>query len=196
MKIYVMQIYITQHLPVENNDKGLVTGLVDQPVSKAGKLLTGLKKSLLSLHFDAVLCSPLIRSIQTIEMCFGKGMIDMIVDKRLLPVDYGEWHDRKKTDVAKVSHLFIDSPFPAGESISSMANRHRDFFQDLKSNHIGKVFLLIGHEGTEVIIKSLCYGDSLYQGIRESGERRVSLDESGHDHNANLMKPPSGPYIL
>lgn len=189
-----MNIYIIQHLPVLNNNLGLVTGLTDQPVCETGECLKNLIKSITPNKYKAVLSSPLIRSIQTIELCFRKDDIEIVIDARFLPVDYGEMHEKKKTDIAKLSPFYVKRQFPGGESFNDMANRYYEALIKAGKIYEGKDVLLVGHEGSEVILRHLCHGASIQDELRRSASARLEELETEVEPNRAFGNPPKGPY--
>jgi len=190
----MINIYIIQHLLVENNIRGIVTGLTNQPVLQTGRCLANLINVIKTIKFDFIICSTLLRSIQTIQLCFSNEHIELIKDNRFLPVDYGSFHSKKKIDVAKVNYQYVTKPFPNGESFNDMALRHHQALKELNNKYEGSNFLLVGHEGTQVILRYLCEGFPLEKGFRESGQSIVKQNLTKLNHESSFSQPPKGPF--
>jgi len=189
-----LRIFVIPHLPVENNLKGIVTGLNDQPVCMTGECLKALTKGIKHQYFEAVISSPLRRSLQTLQLCFNDKRVKTIVDKRVNPVDYGDFHNRLKMQIATVSHRYVSKPFPGGNSFGDMAYRHLSLLKELLPNHPDSDFLLIGHEGTDVVLRFLCEGTPIVQGLKKSLKARQKRASLGITREKSYMRPPKGPF--
>lgn len=133
-------------------------GLTDEPLNEIGLAQAReARKKIGQVHFDAVYASPLDRAITTASIIGAVPKKDVIVDPRIIEVDFGKYEQRKYTALGPAMTLFWALPevFPAPktvETISSMVSRSSDFLKELESKGYENV-LITCHGG---IIRSLC----------------------------------------
>lgn len=112
--------------------------------------------------FDAVYCSPMLRTRQTVE-----GLGEVKIDDRLREISKGKWEGIRKDDPAyveatqrfaamdvdeKVSHVWGDT----GESDTMLAERTAAFLQDALSDAAGKKIVVCSHSAPmRLMIKAL-----------------------------------------
>ena len=85
-------IYLARHGETEWNEKGILQGTMDSPLTKKGILeAETLRDTLKEVVFDKVFCSYLERSRKTAEIiCEGKD-VDIISLDGLQEINYGSW---------------------------------------------------------------------------------------------------------
>lgn len=112
--------------------------------------------------FDAVYCSPMLRTRQTVE-----GLGDAKLDDRLREISKGKWEGVRKDDPAyveateqfaamevdeKVSHVWGET----GESDTMLAERTAAFLRDALSDAAGKRIVVCSHSAPmRLMIKAL-----------------------------------------
>lgn len=153
-----MNIYLTRHGQTRYNKQKLMQGLTDEPLNDVGKAQAKEKASVLKdIKFDAVYASPLYRAKQTASLISGKEMRDIIIDERLIEVDFGKYELKpyyflglKMTLYWIFPELFKHSPETV-EDKSSMVKRAANFLKDLEEKDYQNV-LIVCHGG---IIRAL-----------------------------------------
>lgn len=150
----MMNIYLLRHGISVSNEKRIVCGASDYPLSERGLAqAAAVCAELDKLTFSRVYCSPLQRARQTIAHLKQQIAIESV--PALVELDTGE-----------VSHITVDelyahspryeyqglSPdlkYPAGECLNDMLGRVIGWFIDEKKKWAdGDTILIAGHEGT------------------------------------------------
>ncbi len=102
---------------------------------------------------DLVLCSPLMRALNTARPLAEACGMEPRTDERLRELDFGEWEGRtlaeiREEDPESVS-LFEQDParhgFPDGEPLHKGAERVLGIFVDLHRSHTGRTVLVVAH---------------------------------------------------
>ena len=148
MLVGFMEVYLVRHT-TPNIDKGVCYGRSDIGVAdtflaevKAVKeKLPGLKKNIVFYS------SPLRRCYQLAEQLTDK---EIIVDDRLLELDFGDWELKKwdeieKEPLHKWMNDFVEESCPNGESYVELDKRVQSFFEELKASD--NVKIVITHAG-------------------------------------------------
>lgn len=149
-----MNIYLLRHGISEANEKRLVCGASDYPLSTRGLAQAeAICEQLNTLNYTRIYCSPLQRAKQTIEHLKNKN--STIIVPELVELDTGD-----------VSHITVDelyshspeyryqglSPnlrYPRGESLNEMLTRVIGWYEIEKIKWTDSDSVLIaGHEGT------------------------------------------------
>lgn len=162
-----MKIWITRHGQTNLNKKKLMQGLTDEPLNETG--IEQAKKGRTNIgdvKFDAVYASPLGRAITTASIIGGVPKEDVIVDERIIEVDFGKYEQKPYAAMGIAMTLYWALPeiFPAPktvEPISSMVARSQSFLRELEQKDYENV-LIVCHGG---IIRALCG----YLGDRKNG---------------------------
>ena len=164
-----MNVYITRHGETRYNKVELMQGLTDEPLSEVGiRQAHETRETLKDLKFDAVYASPLIRARQTASIVGNIPEEDLIIDERIIEVDFGKYELKpyRKLGVAMTLYWALPEIFPAPktvESVKSMVARSRSFIEDLKKKDYENV-LIVCHGG---IIRALCgVLENRFKGIR------------------------------
>lgn len=164
-----MKIWVTRHGQTNLNKNKLMQGLTDEPLNDTGrsqaeavgKLIDGVK-------FDAVYASPLDRAIETASIISGTPRENIIVEPRIIEVDFGKYECRKYTFLGLVMTAYWALPevFRAPktvEPVSSMVSRSSSFLKELEEKDYENV-LIVCHGG---IIRAICgYLEDRKNGIK------------------------------
>ena len=149
-----MDIYLLRHGSSISNEKRLVCGASDYPLSANGlgqaRLVCGYMNS---IRFTRIYSSPLTRARQTISYLITDAEIKIVPD--LVELDTGE-----------VSHISIDElwewdyryryqglypnlRYPSGECLNDMLKRVASWYQRAFATwEMNDIILVSGHEGT------------------------------------------------
>jgi probable phosphoglycerate mutase len=102
---------------------------------------------------DLVLCSPLMRALETARPSAKVCGMEPKTDERLRELDFGEWEGRtlaeiREEDPGSVS-LFEEDParhgFPGGEPLHTGAERVLGILADVHRSHTGRTVLVVAH---------------------------------------------------
>ncbi len=144
-------------------------GLYDEPLNDVGRAQArAAAEKVAGIHFDAVYASPLDRAQETASIVGGVNRSELIVDKRIIEVDFGRYELKNyyRLGLPMWAYWLLPEVFPAPksvETISSMVARTRSFLQELETKDYENV-LVVCHGG---IIRAICgYLEDRPRGIR------------------------------
>ncbi len=153
-----MKVWITRHGQTALNKKQLMQGLYDEPLNETGIAQAKEARAKIGdMKFDAVYASPLIRARKTASIIGGVPMDEVIIDSRIIEVDFGKYEMRsyKRLGIWMSLYWMLPEIIPAPktvEPVSSMVARSRSFLEELKRKDYENV-LVVCHGG---IIRALC----------------------------------------
>ena len=181
-----MKIWIARHGQTDLNKNRRMQGLTDCPLNEKG--IAQARQSRLNIgevRFDAVYASPLQRARLTGAIIAGVDISEVIVDRRLIEVDFGKYERRKYYLMGPAMTAYWAMPrlFPAPptvETIASMKDRAASFLRELETKDYENV-LVACHGG---IMRALCgYLDEAPDGLHweraKNCEIRVYEDRDG-----------------
>lgn len=164
-----MKIWITRHGQTALNHAKLMQGRTDEPLNATGiHQAEEARKKIGNVHFDAVYASPLSRAIRTGAIIGGVPESDVIIDDRIIEVDFGRYEMKKYYLMGPAMTLYWLMPkvFPTPrtvEPVASMVERSSSFLRELEQMDYENV-LVTCHGG---IIRALCgYMEDEPSGIR------------------------------
>ena len=145
----VIQVVFETHSISEDNERGVASGWSHSRLSPRGReLARELGQRRQHDEIDAVFSSDLRRAAETAEIAFGQTTTPILLDWRLRECDYGDLNARAAAGHAGHRALFLDEPYPAGESWRQAVARVGRFVEDLPLRWPGKRVLVIGHVAT------------------------------------------------
>ena len=146
-------VVLVRHGETEGNVRGIVQGQSDTPLTEKG-ISSTLKKAekIRRLLFNAVFCSDLSRTVETLKLIQGKitGFPDPIYTRDLREIDFGDLTGRLKKEIMPtiLEHKEApDVPYPNGESGGEFVARVKGFFKMLMDRHAEGQILVITHFG-------------------------------------------------
>ena len=87
-----MKVWITRHGQTDLNKKQLMQGVYDEPLNETGiAQAEETRKKIGDMKFDAVYCSPLKRAKKTAMIIGGVSEEELIVDPRIIEVNFGKY---------------------------------------------------------------------------------------------------------
>ncbi|MBR0106883.1 MAG: histidine phosphatase family protein [Lachnospiraceae bacterium] len=126
------------------NRAGALQGRSDHPLNeegiaqaeKAGELFRTA-----GITFDRVYSSPLIRAVQTAQLATADESPEIVIDDRLIEMDYGPYEGMTLEDpspeVLEFFRDFVHNPAPDGmEQLSSVTGRLGEFLEELRADLI------------------------------------------------------------
>jgi len=142
-----MEIYLIRHT-TPKIEKEVCYGQSDIPLAEsfrieADKLLKTLPKKI-----EVVYSSPSIRCYQLAEIIKPKLLI---IDKRLLEMNFGDWEMKKWDDINQIvldvwMKNFIDVRTPNGENFVDLNNRVNNFIDEVSKQNYKKI-AVVTHAG-------------------------------------------------
>lgn len=164
-----MNIWIARHGQTELNRENRMQGLTDAPLNETGILQAQRRRSQIGdIHFDAVYASPLKRAITTAGILGDVNEEEIIIDPRIIEVDFGKYERVKFSRLGPFFSLYWAFPeiFPRPKSVeapSSMIQRGHGFLKELEEKDYENV-LVVCHGG---IMRALSgYFEDLKNGIK------------------------------
>ncbi len=132
-------IYFMRHGETELNRRMRLQGRYDEPLNEKGirqAKEAGEKIREMGIHFDRVYSSTLQRAIKTAELVTGLKKEDLILDERILELDYGKYERWEFGDLPQEVWDFFRNPLGVGspegmESLEHLSERTGDFLKDL-----------------------------------------------------------------
>lgn len=153
-----MEILLTRHGQTEWNLLKKVQGKADIELNEKGIEQANNTKNVLSNeNFDLIICSPLIRAIQTANIINSNRNIPMIIDERLSERDFGEFEGMLNTefDFDKFWSYKQNIQYKKAENIRTFFKRVYNFLDDIHLKYKDKRILLVAHGGISIPI--YCY---------------------------------------
>ena len=143
-----MNVYVMRHGTTVWNEFGKTQGRSNNRLSKAGIELTKkVAKEYANVKFDAIICSPLMRTMQTANLMNEYHKVKIIKDDRLIEIDQGIFSGRGRdglTDEEKVLK-YARSEKCGMESFESVFIRIKNFIDQLNKEKKFKNVLIITH---------------------------------------------------
>jgi len=136
-------ITLVRHGRTEANASGLLLGRADPPLDDLGRRQAAAVGEAVAAGgpVDRILTSPLARARQTAEALAAAcaateaRALDVVVDDRLVELDYGTWDRRPASDVAprEWAAWMADPSFapPGGESLTELGARVRELLAEV-----------------------------------------------------------------
>lgn len=158
-----MKIYITRHGETEWNREGRMQGwensrLTEKGIANAKRLGESLK----SVDFDCTYCSPLGRTVETLEHIIGERNIKIVLNDSLKEMNFGIWGGMMHSDIKEIfpeqHENFWEKPHLykpiQGESYPEFIDRVKIGFFDIINNAQGENILIVTHAGVKKAIYS------------------------------------------
>ena len=154
---------LIRHATTQWNEKKLIQGQQDSPLSLAGQqMATDWGRRLASFSWQRIICSDLGRTRETTELINQTLKLSIHPDKRLREQDWGEWSGISLAEVKKKHKELLQSMVrsgwsfqpPGGESRKQVLRRSLAAMQEAHTSWPGESILIVCHEG---VIKCLLY---------------------------------------
>lgn len=152
------QILFLRHAKTEMNEKGRFCGIIDTNVTEEGiRQAEEMRKTFKEYHFDAIYCSPLKRTKQTLEAIFPKRKF--IEEDGFTEISLGDWEGLKKEDVnQKLRKAFQQGNYtpPHGEKHEVVEARVKEAIERIFATYPdGSVILVCTSNGIMRTIKKM-----------------------------------------
>ena len=155
-----IRLIFETHSLSEDNERGIATGWQDGRLSARGRALA--LESAMRRRQDgiqAVFTSDLGRAPETARIAFAGSAIPILADRRLRECDYGRLNGQPADDLHVDRRLYLDKPYPGGESWRQAVHRVGRVLPDLslRCNNV----LVIGRVATRWVFDHLLSGQPL-----------------------------------
>lgn len=172
---------------------GTIQGSTDCDISPKGALqLEKLGERCLSIPFDAVYSSPLIRALKTARAAVGGRPIPILVDDGLRELHFGSMDGKRYDELGTLfpkEYGIFQQDFghfraPQGESVSEVYERMSKTFERIVGENQGKVIGLFSHGAALRALLTYLHGLP-YERASETGRMGntsvscVRVDENG-----------------
>lgn len=197
MKLNIIKtIYLTRHGATAYNDKGLLQGWLDNPLSDRGIREAGLvSESLKDGHFDIIYHSPLGRTRQTAEIIGKHHQAELRVIDSFMEMDLGDWEGRYLEQMIKehpgIYHRWISDPdtaIPGGESFTRVYERIKPGIDEVMASGYSNI-LIVAH----AMVNRAFVGHLM--GIGPGSARRFRMENCAISKFL-VIETPKGPHIL
>ena len=166
-----LRVALVRHGETIGNVQGIVQGQSDTPLTARGVESTLRKaEKIQDMEFDAVFCSDLSRTVETLKLIQGKikGLPDPVHTRDLREIDFGDLTGRMKKEIMPtiLEHKEApDVPYPNGESGGQFIARVKGFFKMLMDRHPGGQILVVTHFGVMETAARQFTGPPSYENI-------------------------------
>ena len=158
----MLELVYETHSMTTDNEEGLATGWLPGRLSETGReLARALGERRRDDGLATVFTSDLARAVETAEIAFGGTEIPVREDSRLRECNYGELNGRPVPEIDAEKLRRIDEAFPGGESYRDVADRTKDFLDDLSPEFDDARVLLIAHSANRWALEHLLLGTAL-----------------------------------
>lgn len=185
-------ITFIRHAETVYNDNKIFAGRIDCELSKKGIQDTIRKFDYKKDDFDIYYCSPLKRSIDTLNLIINN--IDKInIDNRIIEIFIGDWEGKKKDDISQELVLnYRDGLYtpPSAETMQEVDYRVAGFVSELFESYDDDTkILIITHNGVMRSIKRNFLPN--YKNIMSNNLDSIILDKSNYNYYLNNKKQKS-----
>lgn len=132
-------LYIIRHGQTQMNQAMQLQGRSDHPLNDDGckqaeEAGNWLREK--GIEIDKVYSSPLVRALQTAQLA-GKSKIPVVIDERLIEMDYGPYEGTDLTnlppEILEFFRDFANTPAPEGmEQLGSVVRRLGEFLEEIR----------------------------------------------------------------
>lgn len=154
------QIVFLRHAETKVNEEGRFCGVIDTDITEEGrKQAEKMRETFKEYHFDAIYCSPLKRTKQTLEAIFPNR--EFTEEDGFTEIGLGDWEGLKKENVnQKLRKAFQQGIYipPHGEKHEEVEARVKEAIESIfESYPDGSVILVCTSNGIMRTIKRI-YG--------------------------------------
>ncbi len=145
-----MKIYVVRHGQTQWNLEKKIQGRADKPLNERGKLQAiETRKKLLNKNIDLIICSPLLRAIQTADIINKSRNIPIEYDNRVIERSFGELEGCQinAVDFNSFWDYYKNIGYKNVETMHELFERIYDFLKDIKNQYEDKDILIVSHGG-------------------------------------------------
>lgn len=151
-------VYFVRHGQTVWNAENKICGSTDSPLTQKGRMQaveTGKAIVEAGIRADEILCSPLVRAVDTAAEISKMTGIPARIDQRLIEQCFGKWEGkpRDSADFKKEKECFCVT-YEGGESMMKVAQRVYNLLDEIKAESDRKTYILVAHNGISRVIQS------------------------------------------
>jgi len=159
-----MNLYVMRHGSTCWNEKGIIQGHSNNRLSALGKMqVEKVAKENKETKFDIVICSPLMRTVQTANIMNKYHKVKIVKDKRLIEIDQGIFSGRKRSSLTakeeKIQKLRLKKN--GQESLKEIDDRVKDFLDNVKKDYPFENILVVTHDICAIILEYFIYNEKI-----------------------------------
>lgn len=149
------KLYLTRHGETEWNEKGIMQGWGDSPLTELGEnQAKWLRERMKDIHIDVIYSSPIGRAANTAKIVRGDKDIPLIYHDGLKEIRIGSWEGLSQEEMKSISEEnyfnFWNVPskyIPIGDGESFYQVRDRAFksINEILEKEKGKTILIVTH---------------------------------------------------
>ena len=158
LKITMTTLYLTRHGETEENAKRILQGLLQTKLTPRGiEQANALKEKLKDIHFDAILCSDLVRAMDTASILASPHYQEPVQNPLLRERDWGSWTGAYIPEIR-------GKDFPADvESVEHMFKRAHTFLKYITDHYPNQTILAVGHGLMDRVIEATIKGKTIQE---------------------------------
>jgi len=152
----MLNVYLLRHGETAMNaDGNRYCGRTDVALTEKGiEQAKMVRNQLKDLKLNAVFSSPLLRAFNTAEIACGKD--EVIQDKRLIEVDFGNWEGKTRSEFIADNPLIWEQwcadpthvqAGETGETALEVVERVNSFFEEIRMLYPTGNIMVVGHNG-------------------------------------------------
>lgn len=152
------EILLTRHGQTDWNFLGKVQGKADIKLNEKGvEQARNTRNKLKNEQIDLILCSPLIRAIETANIINADRNIPVFIDEELSERDFGEFEGMPSTefDYEAFWSYKQNLQYQKAENIRIYFHKVYRYLDYIQLKYSGKRILLVGHAGFSIPV--YCY---------------------------------------
>lgn len=153
-----MNLYVVRHGRTVWNEKGITQGQTNNRLSSTGiNQIKETSKNLKDIKFDIIICSPLMRTVQTANLLNVYHNIKIIKDKRLIDINQGIFSGRKFDSLTN-EELKLKSSCSKEcgmENFEEVFCRIKKFLQNVKKDYTYNNVLIVTHSCIATIMENI-----------------------------------------
>lgn len=153
-------IYMVRHGQTDLNQQKVYFGWSDVSLNADGeRQCQTVKEKLVGIEFDAVITSPLKRTVESAMIIHGM-IDDLVICEELKELNFGRWEGLHFTEIEKIykeqwalwSVDWVNFCIPQGESFALLYQRVQACLFKLLDKYRNQTILIVGHAGVLKII--------------------------------------------
>lgn len=190
------KVYLTRHGETEWNEKGIMQGWGDSPLTELGKnQAKWLGERIKDLHIDVIYASPIGRAFNTAEIIRGNREIQLIAHDGLKEIKIGGWEGLSQEEMKAISEENYFNfwnvpskyiPTGNGENFYEVKDRAFKAINEIIEKEKGKTILIVTHT---ITLKSYLTAlenrniDTLWEPpfIKQTSLTEINFTEEGYD---------------
>lgn len=180
---------LVRHGEAESNVRHLLSSdpKHENPLTAKGReQAQSVAETLKEIGIDVLVTSDLMRTHQTAGIISKELGLELVVEKRLREINFGEYHD--KTLEEYQAHFEQDAQIAyskkpkGGEHWGDVRSRMMKVLQSLEEQYVGKTIVLVSHSGPMFILEIAVRGlpeSALFNGSLEEMQNGIPRDLRG-----------------